>query len=93
MMWWTVVLGCLPLSTAGQPQGRSVPLADRVDAPLLPSGIANLPLTANAQLAYIFKDQENTDVLHLVGDVLFMFGEQEKQTFRSREAGQPSLTV
>ena len=86
MMGWAVVLGCLPLSTTGQPPGRSVPLADRVDAPLLPSGIANLPLTANAQLAYIFKDQESTEVLHLIGDVLFTFGEQETQTFRSREA-------
>ncbi|MCH7839950.1 MAG: hypothetical protein IID38_06915 [Planctomycetes bacterium] len=86
MMGWTVVLGCLSLSTAGQPLGRSVPLADRVDAPLLPSGIANLPLTANAQLAYLFKDQEGTEVLHLIGDVLFTLGEQETQTFRSREA-------
>lgn len=86
MMGWTVVLGCLPLSTAAQPPGRSVPLADRVDAPLLPSGIANLPLTANAQLAYIFKDQESANVFHLIGDVLFTFGEEETQTFRSREA-------
>ncbi len=77
-----VTVGCLCLSTLGQP----VPMADGVDVPLLPSAISNFSLTANAQLASMFKDEENTDVVHLIGDVLFTFGDHEGQLLRSREA-------
>ncbi len=80
---WGVVLCCLSAPAYGQ---RPVPLADRVDQPLLPGGISERPVNLNAELAYLFKADDGTDVIHLLGDFVLTLGEVQGQTLRSREA-------
>ncbi|MHC4695902.1 MAG: LPS assembly protein LptD [Planctomycetota bacterium] len=80
---WGVILCCLSAAAFGQ---RHVPLADRVDQPLLPGGISELPVNLSAELAYLFKAEDGTDVVHLVGDFLLTLGDGEGQELRSREA-------
>jgi len=65
---------------------QPVPLADAVDDPLLPSGITNLPLTFNSKLAYFLEEEDGTDALHLVGEVVLTIGDDGAQRLRSKEA-------
>ncbi len=65
---------------------RPAPLADPVDERLPPSGISQLPVNLNGQLAYIFKDEEGTDVLHFMGEFVLTLGRNEDQTLSAREA-------
>ena len=55
---------------------QPVPLADEVDKPLLPTGISELPVTLDAELVYFFKDDDGTDVVHLVGGASVSVGEK-----------------
>ena len=59
------VLCCLGAAAYGQ---QPVPVADRVDQPLLPSGISDFPVKLNGELVYVFKDEDGTDALHFIGD-------------------------
>lgn len=78
-----VLTCCLCVAVCAQ---LPVPLADPVDQALLPSGISKLPLTFNSRLAYLFKEQDNSDALHLVGDFVLTIGDEAGQRLRSREA-------
>src|SRR3990172_10705066 len=77
------VLCCLGSAAYGQ---QPVPVADRVDQPLLPSGISDFPVKLNGQLVYVFKDEDGTDALHFIGDFVLTVGERKAQELRSMEA-------
>jgi len=70
-------------ATYGQ---RLTPIADRVDQPLLPGGISELPVRLNAELGYFFKDEDGTDAIHLIGNARLSMGEGEAQQLQAREA-------
>ncbi|UCE60420.1 MAG: LPS assembly protein LptD [Phycisphaerales bacterium] len=74
---------CLCVSTHGQ---LSTPLADRVDEALVPAGVSELPVTIGAELAYLFRDEDGVDAVHLVGDSVLTLGGQEAQALRARQA-------
>jgi len=78
-----VLFGCLGAATYGQ---QPVPVADRVEQPLLPSGISDFPVKLNGELVYVFKDEDGTDALHFIGDFVLTVGEREVQELRSKEA-------
>ncbi|MGB2987142.1 MAG: LPS assembly protein LptD [Phycisphaerae bacterium] len=80
---WSAVLCCVGVTAYGQ---RPTPIADRVEEQLLPCGISQLSVNLNGQLAYIFKDEDGTDALHVIGEFLLTLGEREGQELRSREA-------
>lgn len=65
-------------------QGR-VPLADRVDPALLPSGISDLPIALNGRLVSIFQDEDGTDVLRFIGDFVGVVG-RSAQRLKCQEA-------
>jgi hypothetical protein len=73
------------MCAAGYAQ-RPAPILDAVDEPLCPSGISRLPARINGRLAYTFKDEDGTDVLHVVGNFVLTIGGVEAQTLTSREA-------
>lgn len=77
------VLCCLGAAAYGQ---QPVPVADRVEQPLLPSGISDLSVKLNGELVYVFKDEDGTDALHFIGDFVLTVGEREVQELRSKEA-------
>ena len=77
------VLCCLGTAAYGQ---QPVPVADRVEQPLLPSGISDFPVKLNGELVYVFKDEDGTDALHFIGDFVLTVGEKEVQELRSKEA-------
>lgn len=77
------VLCCLGAAAYGQ---QPVPVADRVEQPLLPSGISDFPVKLNGELVYVFKDEDGTDALHFIGDFVLTVGEREVQELRSKEA-------
>ncbi len=77
------VLCCFPAaSVALQP----VPLADRVEQALLPSGITNLPVELSGSRVYVFKDEGGTDTLHFIGDFALSLGDERIQKLKSKEA-------
>jgi len=65
---------------------RPAPIADLVSRPILPDGISNLPVNLNAELGYFFKDDDGTDVVHLIGRFSLTLGEHSGQELRAREA-------
>ena len=65
---------------------RPAPIADSVDQALVPYGISEHDITIGGQLAYIFSDQQGTDVLHVVGDFSLGFGDGAGHNLRSRDA-------
>ncbi|GAG47109.1 unnamed protein product, partial [marine sediment metagenome] len=65
---------------------RPAPIADRVDEPLLPSGISELAVELNAELVYLFTDEDGTDAAHFIGDFVLRFGEGNAQQLSSCEA-------
>ena len=62
------------------------PIADRVDTPLLPTGITELPIELNAQLVHVFKDRDGGDALHCIGDFVLTLGDGDAQQLRASEA-------
>lgn len=78
-----VLFGCLSAAAYGQ---QPVPVADRVEQPLLPSGISDFPVKLNSELVYVFKDEDGTDALHFIGDFVLTVGERDVQELHSNEA-------
>ncbi|MFQ5591714.1 MAG: LPS-assembly protein LptD, partial [Phycisphaerae bacterium] len=78
-----VAIGCLITGAFGQ---HRVPLADDVDQPLVPPGILEQSIGLSAELAYLFKSPDGTDVVHLVGHFALRVGHTEGQELHSREA-------
>jgi len=76
------ILACC--GTAGAQQ--SVPLGDEVRTPLLPSGISELPLHIDGELAYLFKEGEATEVVHVLGNARITLGEPHDLVLEAREA-------
>lgn len=76
-----LLLACA--SVHAQPR---VPLADDVERALLPSGISHLPVSLFGELAYLFKEADGTNVIHLIGDVEISLGNRDGQQLASREA-------
>ncbi|MDO8632794.1 MAG: hypothetical protein Q7R41_20115, partial [Phycisphaerales bacterium] len=62
------------------------PIADRVDQPLLPSGISEFPVELNGKLVYVFKAEDGANALHFIGDFTLKSGDPDAQEFHSREA-------
>ncbi len=77
------VLCCFGASAYGQ---QPAPLADRIEQPLLPSGITEFPVQLNGELVYVFKDEDGTDALHFIGDFVLTVGDKEPQKLHSKEA-------
>lgn len=75
-----VVLG-LPAWVAGQALG---PVADDVDRPLLPIGISSGDLELFGRRVYLFKADDGTDVIHIVGE--FELHLDRRRYLASREA-------
>jgi len=86
LLRWTglfvLLCGCATVTLAQ----HLAPIADPVTRRLLPSGILNLPIELNAQLAHSFRDADGTTVLHCLGDFAMVVGEQPAQTLESKEA-------
>jgi len=82
-IWWGVWLCLFSASAFGQ---RLVPLSDRVDDPLTPPGISEMPVEMNAELAYLFRDDGGTNVAHMLGDFILTVGGADGHRLRSREA-------
>ncbi len=64
---------------------QPTPIADRVEIPLLPSGISDSPVRLDGKLVYVFKDVDGTDALHFAGGFTLTVGEGEAQALRSNE--------
>lgn len=80
-------LGAFTLLLAGRaPAQIPTPVADRVETPRLPSGISEQPVKLNGRLAYLFQDEEKSDVVYLVGEVAITLGAPPARTLHSREA-------
>ena len=62
------------------------PLADRVEDPILPAGISELPVHLSGELAYLFRDEPDTITLHVVGDFKLTLGLADGQELTSHEA-------
>ena len=62
------------------------PIADRVDDPLLPSGISEFPVELNGKLVYVFKTEDGANALHFIGDFTLKSGDPDAQEFHSCEA-------
>ena len=75
-------LACCGIVRAQQP----VPLGDEVRTPLLPSGISKLPLTIDGEMAYLFKEGEATEVVHVVGNARITLGDAHDLVLMAREA-------
>lgn len=73
-------IGTLP-SFAQSP----VPLADPVEKALLPAGITRDRVQFNAQLAYCFRESDDSSVLHLVGDAALRIGEADGTSVSGQE--------
>ncbi len=80
------VLCGLVATAAAQDSGPRVPLSDPVERRLVPTGILEVPIHLNAELAYAFKDKDGIDALHLIGNFVLSTGDGEGYEFRSREA-------
>lgn len=65
---------------------QPAPIADQPEQALLPAGISELPLSLNAKLAYLFKESDGTEVVHLLGDAELSLGTVEGQRLSAREA-------
>ena len=65
---------------------RLPPIADTVDQALVPYGISEHAATIGGQLAYIFSDEDRTDVLHIVGDFSLGLGDEAGHDLQSHEA-------
>ena len=80
---WGVLICGLGAAAYGQ---RPAPLADRPDQPLMPFGITEHSVTLNGELAYLFKDEDGTDAVHVIGAARITLGPGPEQELRSREA-------
>jgi len=80
---WGIILGPAA-SLFGQPPA---PIADRPEQEMVPAGISELSTTLSGQLAYLFKDDDGTEAVHLVGDAQIRLGENEGQNLEAREVG------
>ncbi|RME39655.1 MAG: LPS-assembly protein LptD, partial [Planctomycetota bacterium] len=79
------VVAAATLAFAVRAGGQPVPLGDVVEKALLPGGITSLDVNLNATLAYLFRDEDGTDVVHLIGDFLMTL-EEDGPVLRAREA-------
>ncbi len=81
-----VVVWLLVAAVAGPACGAPPPIGDRPERTLLPSWISDLLLTLNGERAYLFRENDGTEVVHVVGDFAASLGETHGQRFTSREA-------
>ncbi len=65
---------------------QPAPIADRVETPLLPSGISESPVALDSELVYVFKEPDGVDALHFAGGFALTVGGPEPQTLRAHEA-------
>lgn len=79
----TAWLVCAGSAVYAQPL---TPLGDPVQTPLLPSGVSESPFALNAELVYLFKEGDGTDVQHFVGDFALTTDITDGLTLRAREA-------
>ncbi len=62
-----------------------VPIHDRVYEPILPTGISESDLTLGAELAFFFKNADDKDVVHLVGDAQLKLGRESGLRLTAQE--------
>ncbi len=80
---WVVVSCCLAAGAYGQ---QPVPIADIVSQPLVPSGISELGVKLDGELAFLFKDEDGTDAAHFLGGFELTHADVEAHSLVSREA-------
>ncbi len=79
-----LLAGCLAaVLTSSVRAQQLVPLTDPVEEPLLPTGIINDDVEMFGVLVYLWRDPEQTDVIHFVGDFELHLGPRRLQ---AREA-------
>jgi len=79
-----LLTGCFVAALAvSAPAQQLVPIADRVEEPLLPTGIMDDDVEMFGALVYLFADEDGTDVIHFVGDFELHLGPRRLQ---AREA-------
>jgi hypothetical protein len=82
---WTAAICLLALATAPS-FGQRPPIADKVESPLLPSGITELSADLSAELATLFKDEDGTDAAHFVGEFKLTLDGGQGQSLQAAEA-------
>ncbi len=80
---WVVVSCCLAAGAYGQ---HPFPIADTVTQPLVPSGISELDVKLDGELAFLFKDEDGTDAAHFLGGFALTHADVEAHSLASREA-------
>lgn len=79
-----LLIAAMATPVAGQ---APVPLAGGTDTPLLPASVARQPVSIDGQIAYLFQNEQGTNVVHVVGDAFVRIGEPGRgQELRSKEA-------
>jgi len=72
LVWAAVGFGWAGAVSAQAP----VPLADAVEEPLLPSGISDQAVELFGSLAYLWTEEDGTEVVHLVGEFELHVGQR-----------------
>lgn len=76
----------ITLAVSSHLVAQLVPLADRVDPALLPSGIMEQSVSISGKLAYMFKEADGTNATHIVGDFALKVGDEPGREMKAREA-------
>ena len=58
------------------------PISDPVSQTLIPTGVSERAVRLDGPLASIFKTDDGTDVLHIVGDFTLRLGDERRATMR-----------
>lgn len=72
--------------SASAPGQQPVPLGDDVYDVLLPSGISELPIRFDGELAYLFRESDGTEVVHVLGRARIRLGEPGDLRLSAAEA-------
>lgn len=81
-----LAFGAVGLAAVAAARGQSqVPLGDRLEPPLIPAGISEQDMAIHGALAYLYKLDDGTDVMHVVGDFTLRPGETGGQRLEARQ--------
>ncbi len=82
-----VLFGAISLMLSGVCLGQTLsPISDPVHQSLMPTGVSERSVSLEGPLASVFKDNDGTDVIHIVGDFTLRLGDDREPTMRAREA-------
>ena len=83
---YRVGLGITVCFVCSVASGQLAPITDEAQRPLLPTGISELPVLLDGELAYIFSDEDGSEALHFVGNFSLKLGDREGLALHAREA-------